>query len=458
MNIKKSFSVGLPCMKLSLNPSNQKHNGKAAKTCSVGSAWEEMSDKRRGKDKSIDKNLTENNVWLIGDTDIDMVGVVQAEVDAISAERKEYGKRALRKDTVSAIEMIEKVPIEVMMELSREEQIELLKISNEVYEELLHEWAPEWKTHAAVIHFDEWGGKSPHTHRIVTTTTIDENGIHNMNAKQDFNLKFFTFINTNYPKRMRERGIPVKDCQSYEQMTEEEKVEHKEKKKEYGVDAVTYKIKKAVELDDKIHFQEQKSIQLQEDFKANMNENFDMKAQNKELTNENKKLQEENEKIKKEYQDTEKQVNRLKEYSKIYTEGIEEFDESKWEIPDPPKLIKASVYKEKYIKPFVKKLLKKLISLQKKCNGFMIEIKNLNKRLDDESKRRYKAEENGNMIARKYLEANDIAKKFSFIERVLGKDKTEEIVNQGIQLVERETQEREQERRQRKSRKVELSL
>ena len=458
MNINKSFSVGLPCMKLSLNPSNQKHNGKAAKTCSVGSAWEEMNDKRRGKDKSIDKDLTENNVWLIGDTDIDMVGVVQAEVDAISAERKEYGKRALRKDTVSAIEMIEKVPVEVMMELSREEQIELLKISNEVYEELIHEWAPEWKTQAAVIHFDEWGGKSPHTHRIVTTTTTDENGIHNMNAKQDFNLKFFTFINTNYPKRMRERGIPVKDCQSYEQMTEEEKVEHKEKKKEYGVDAVTYKIKKAVELDDKIHFQEQKSIQLQEDFKANMNENFDMKAQNKELTNENKKLQEENEKIKKEYQDTEKQVNRLKEYSKIYTEGIEEFDESKWEIPDPPKLIKASVYKEKYIKPFVKKLLKKLISLQKKCNGFMIEIKNLNKRLDDESKRRYKAEENGNMIARKYLEANDIAKKFSFIERVLGKDKTEEIVNQGIQLVERETQEREQERRQRKSRKVELSL
>ena len=182
-----------------------------------------------------------------------------------------------------------------------------------------------------------------------------------------------------------------------------------------------------------------------------MKENYDIKAQNKEL-------QEENEKIKKECQDAEKQVNKLKEDSKLYSEGIEEFDESKWEIPDPPKLIKASVYKEKYIKPFVKKLLKKLISLQKKCNGFMIEIKNLNKRLDDESKRRYKAEENGNMIARKYLEANDIAKKFSFIERVLGKDKTEEIVNQGIQLVERETQEREQERRQRKSRKVELSL
>jgi hypothetical protein len=97
-----------------------------------------MSDKRRGKDKSIDKDLTENNVWLIGDTDIDMVGVVQAEVDAISAERKEHGKRALRKDTVSAIEMIEKVPVEVMMDLSRDEQIELLKISNEVYEELLH--------------------------------------------------------------------------------------------------------------------------------------------------------------------------------------------------------------------------------------------------------------------------------------------------------------------------------
>ncbi len=169
-------------------------------------------------------------------------------------------------------------------------------------------------------------------------------------------------------------------------------------------------------------------------------------------------MQEENEKIKKECHDIEKQVNRLKEYSKIYTEGIEEFEESKWEIPDPLKLIKASVYKEKYIKPFVNNLLKKLVSLQKKCNGFKVEIMNLSKRLDDESKRRYRAEENGNMIAEKYIEANDKAKKYSFIENVLGKDKTTEIVNQGIRLAEREAQDREQEKRQRKSRKVELSL
>ena len=46
----------------------------------------------------------------------------------------------------------------------------------------------------------------------------------------------------------------------------------------------------------------------------------------------------------------------------------------------------------------------------------MIEIKNLNKRLDDESKRRYKAEENGNMIARKYLEANENVKTLSTIQ------------------------------------------
>ena len=31
--------VGLPCMKLSLSPSNQKHHGKAARTCSAKDAW-----------------------------------------------------------------------------------------------------------------------------------------------------------------------------------------------------------------------------------------------------------------------------------------------------------------------------------------------------------------------------------------------------------------------------------
>lgn len=472
MNIKKSFSVGLPCMKLSLNPSNQKHNGKAAKTCSVGSAWEEMSNKRRGKDKSIDKNLTENNVWLIGDTDIDMVGVVQAEVDAISAERKEHGKRALRKDTVSAIEMIEKVPIEVMMELSMEEQIELLKISNEIYEELLHEWAPEWKTQAAVIHFDEWGGKSPHTHRIVTTTTTDENGIHNMNAKQDFNLKFFTFINTNYPKRMKERGIPVKDCQSYEQMSEEEKEEHKEKKKEYGVDAVTYKIKKVAELDKDLEYKENQVKKVDDLLVDRWTENGNLIEKNKELSVEVEKKEAEKvvldsdiTKLNSEKSAVEEDVKKLKEERKSYKFGLEEYDPDKWVLPEPGFVETAPKYKKDKAEPLVRKLLNKLKSLTSKynkCRNELIdcqrELKDTKERAEKESRARLDLQLKGNSLAEMALELKRKVAEFDLVKKVLGNEKVSELIERGRVMEEAERQQREREKQLRQSRNRGMSL
>ena len=73
----QSFHVGLPCLKLSLSPSTQKHHGKAAKTCSVGDAWKEMNDEREGRDKTIDHELTKDNVWLCGNTDMDLEQVIQ---------------------------------------------------------------------------------------------------------------------------------------------------------------------------------------------------------------------------------------------------------------------------------------------------------------------------------------------------------------------------------------------
>ena len=157
---------------------------------------------------------------------------------------------------VSAVEMIEKPPMDIMSDLTREEQLELLRISNEVFEELIHEWAPEWKTQAAVIHFDEFGGKAPHTHRIVTMTARDEDGILTMNAKRDFNLNFYTFINKNYSERMNERGIPVKECNLFKEMSIDEQLIHKDQRKEYGVDAVTYKMRKSEELDKDIEDKE----------------------------------------------------------------------------------------------------------------------------------------------------------------------------------------------------------
>ena len=248
----QSFHVGLPCLKLSLNPSNQRHHGKAARTCSVKDAWREMNDERRGRDETIDHALTKDNLWLVGNTELDMEQVIQAEIDRINAEKKGHGKRALRCDCVSGIAMVEKIPLEIMERLSKEEKEKLLLTSHHVVDELIGEWSPEWKTVAAVMHFDEFGGRAPHTHRIIIPTARDADGVLTLNAKRDFNLKFFTFINREYPKRMRERGYPVKDCAIYDDMTPEEKEQHAKNKKEYGVEGYEFKRRKAAEQDAQI--------------------------------------------------------------------------------------------------------------------------------------------------------------------------------------------------------------
>ena len=73
----------------------------------------------------------------------------------------------------------------------------------------MKDWKPDWITVAQVIHFDELGGKAPHIHRIVVPLTKDKDGVLAFNAKAEFNLKFFTFVNTEYPKRMRQKYSDV---------------------------------------------------------------------------------------------------------------------------------------------------------------------------------------------------------------------------------------------------------
>lgn len=244
--------VGLPCMKLSLSPSTQKHHDKKPGTCSVKAAWEEMNDLRKGRDETIDRSLTSQNVWLVGSSEMDMAAEIQKKIDLVNADKRSHGKRALRCDAVTGIEMIEKPPMEYMEHLSKGEQVQFLKGSGETMDQILKEWNPDWITIARVLHFDEFDGKSPHAHRIVVPLTKDKDGILSFNAKAEFNLKFFTFVNKEYPKRMRERGYDVEDCKIYEEMTPEEKEDHHLNKVEHGVEGFEFKRRKNTELDQQI--------------------------------------------------------------------------------------------------------------------------------------------------------------------------------------------------------------
>ena len=242
--------VGIPCMKCSLHPSQQvnKKTGKAAKTCGIGSAWREMNDERLGRDPTIDKSMTEKNVWMVGISNDDVENIVQKEIDSINEIRREAGKRALRSDCVSVVAIVEKPNMEYMQNLSYEERKQFLLTSHEVMNDLIRQWNPNWKVLESVQHHDEFGGLSAHNHTLVMLRTIDKNGLPNMQAKSELNLKFFNYVNSNYSKEMQKRGYSVEDVKTYDRLSEEEKLERKNNSREYGIDAYTFKKKKENEL------------------------------------------------------------------------------------------------------------------------------------------------------------------------------------------------------------------
>ena len=250
------FKVGIPVMKCSLNPSTQTNSrtGKAAKTCGVGSAWREMNDERLGRDTTIDRSLTKNNIWMEGSTSDNVENMVKGEIERINSDRRDHGIRALRKDAVSVIEIIEKPPIDYMQGLSYQEKAQFLSDSHDVMKGLLEEWNPNWQVIESVQHHDEFGGLSAHNHTLVMLSSEDKNGVATMNAKSECNLKFFNFINNNYADRMRELGYDVENCKTYDRMSEEEKEERRLHPEEHGVEA--YKFKQAKQEEMKQQLQE----------------------------------------------------------------------------------------------------------------------------------------------------------------------------------------------------------
>lgn len=267
-----SAKVGIPCMKCSLHPSQtvNKNTGKKSKTCGVSSAWREMNDERLGRDETIDKETTHLNVWMEGSSDMDLVGEVEKEINRINEERRACGKRGLREDAVSVIAIVEKPNMDYMKNLSYEQRVEFLSKSHEVMKNLLQDWNPHYRILAAVQHHDEFGGLSAHNHTLVLMSTKDKDGISNMCAFKEYNLKFFNHINKNYPARMRSLGFEVEDVRTFDQLSEQEKLERKLHPEEHGVDAVLYKQRKHEEL--------KQSIENLEIKKADLNQELEKKV------------------------------------------------------------------------------------------------------------------------------------------------------------------------------------
>lgn len=311
------MKVGIPCMKCSLHPSNQinKKTGKKSKTCGIGSAWRELNDERLGRDPTIDKSMTEMNVWMVGDSKDDVLKIVQDEIEEINRIRRDNGKRALRSDCVSVVAIVEKPNMEYMQNLSYADRKQFLLTSHQVMEDLIHKWNPNWKVLESVQHHDEFGGLSAHNHTLVMLKTIDKNGLPNMQAKSELNLKFFNFINKEYPKMMRKMGYEmVEDCITYDRLSEEEKLERRLHPEEHGIDAYQFKQKKLKEMEQKMD-----AITLKNDRMERKLEETVIEYTNAPSLKKYKSLEKENEQMKLEIRHKNSIIERLeKEYENVY--------------------------------------------------------------------------------------------------------------------------------------------
>lgn len=344
------MNVGIPVMKCSLNPSTQvnKKTGKASKTCGVGSAWREMNDQRLGRDTTIDKSLTSLNVWMKGISDDNVEAKVKKEIERINENRRANGKRSLRSDAVSVAEIVEKPPISYMQNLTYEQRKQFLMDSHSVMEDLIHEWNPNWQIIASVQHHDEFGGLSAHNHELVMLTTVDKDGLLNMKAKNELNLKFFNFINKNYSVRMRERGYEVDDVRTYDRLSEEEKEERRLHPQEHGVDAYTYKQKKQEEMSRKLSELQMQTEQTEKRLEEKKTEYGNLEEDKKNLDKERvrvQKAQQEYEskaseaiETKKEYQEKIVELTNAPDVQK-YEEVVNENKELKEEIKAKNKII-----------------------------------------------------------------------------------------------------------------------
>ena len=248
------ISVGLPFLKCSRNPS-QTINAKIQKKSKTALTQKISREafERIGKDPDINKEESYKNMYL---TDIttteEYLEAVEQQIEKVDKQLKEHNKKKTRKDTVDTIALVVKPATECMVHLTDEEQIQFLKDSKKVIENIFKENInPNFEFSAAVMHFDEI---TPHLHCLGMPLVVDEKtGIEIFNAKKFLSLPHITALNRNYSIKMKELGWNVKDFELYEDMTPEEREEHKEKRKNYGRDSLRFKKEEKQKLEEQLN-------------------------------------------------------------------------------------------------------------------------------------------------------------------------------------------------------------
>lgn len=216
------WTIGMPSLKLNNAGQKSKHCG------SFGGVSMECLEERKGRDPDINPELAHLNIYE-GITSAKALMAYSAE--HVSQMRDAQGRK-LRKDAVVMCSTIVKPPAEMMLEMSREDQIRFLRDAVEKLTEIVS----RENVRSTAYHFDEQGA---HVHVLWEPMTPDGR----LCAKEMHNLQFFGRLNREMPQHLRECGWDVDDCKAYDAAAEEleNNAERRQQKKQNGRSSAVYK-------------------------------------------------------------------------------------------------------------------------------------------------------------------------------------------------------------------------
>lgn len=198
------WNIGIPSLKLNNVGKKSKHCGSFA-----GVAMEALEE-RKGRDPDINPELAHLNIYEGITSAKELMEYSQKHVQELSDQQRAAGGRKIRDDAVVMCSTIIKPPAEMMVAMSRDDQVQFLRDAADKLSEIVGDGNVKSKA----FHFDEQGG-----HLHVLWEPITEDG--RLCAKELHNLKFFGRLNREMPAYLRSKGWDIDDCQAYDAAKEE---------------------------------------------------------------------------------------------------------------------------------------------------------------------------------------------------------------------------------------------
>lgn len=197
-----SRKCGITWAKLNSGAGGTKHKGNdKAFMC-------EAFEERWSADPDLDRTKTKDNVYMTAyRSGLELLNDINHEIAEYNQQLKNSGKRGLRKDAITSFAVIVKPDMEVMGELTREQQIKFFEDAYSLISEKLGT-NPDTNVpnvRGGVIQFDEG---NPHLHLF----GVPYNSAGKLCADDIFRLPLNRWLNEEFPKLMNDKGWNLEPC------------------------------------------------------------------------------------------------------------------------------------------------------------------------------------------------------------------------------------------------------